>query len=280
MARVPIPDPGAVLEAVAGRVDSVEATVAVLGRDVTALGHALGDINAALRDLAAPTPAPPGEPGDREEMPRDWIEVIDPHSAVDWLTELHVWVETRFQLLTDAYEHLPPCWPWHPKAVVELQACRAARAAAYAAGAWPVIEFEHRHLPDTLAVVTKVMTSCERAEGHHAISNWRFHYDLHALPALAAWWTRTWDRHQQPTADWVEPLHAAQADCRDQTGAAGPDDDSLAAVAAAAAAARQRAARRPVPADEASVLALVAEKVADLPPGLKICIPRAARRNR
>lgn len=184
--KVSVPDPAHLAVALAGRLDRLEAHIDGMDRDVTALGRGLGGVSAVLHDLTAtlddrlnrldPIDSPDGEPA---PLPRCWVDAAGGHpdhdehahhadaaeAAAEWLLDVHAWVAERWDLIT-AGVHLPACWPWHPRAVTELLALQGAHAAAYQLGPLVVVDFEHRHLPDGIEVLGRILAGCSRAGTH------------------------------------------------------------------------------------------------------------------
>lgn len=131
------------------------------------------------------------------EAPIAWLIVEDENTARAALADLIDWLHQVYIHYPGAAESLGECWLWHPTAIEELMALRAAWQAAYTgpeANAARAIDWHDRHLPGVQRRLRAALADCSlaahrpggRADKPHSAVPGGISADQ-----LATWWTTT-----------------------------------------------------------------------------------------
>jgi len=191
--RYVVEDDGALLTALAGRVDSLERAHRVTVNEVSGLRRGLTELMTEIRRRPAPGAAGAGAPGGAgggDGQP-DWVAVDDVDTARAWLAEVD---RGRQQILTrHGMTVTAPCWSVHPDVVTCLTALLAERAAAYAGDrTGAVLDWLTRWAPAITTRIDASLAGCiaERAHTEHGHS---YHVRDLDTASVAAWWVK--DRH-------------------------------------------------------------------------------------
>ena len=201
-----VPDPSAMVSALAARVDALEQDTRVLRTDADGLGRGYARLTTQIDRLAnrastttgagaggtsgtAGRSAPTGPGAADDEGQPDWLTVTDPDVAVAWVTAADIWARdilTRHGLALTS----TPCWPIHPDVVGDLLALIAQREEAYG-GAKPaaVSEWLTRWLPAGIDRIRGRLAVCLDERGHS--QNSRIYDAKPVDPAHAAHWWAT-----------------------------------------------------------------------------------------
>lgn len=201
----------AALDAMSRRIDDLEQTttdLTVLRDDVGALARGQAQVSAQVQHLAdnhtravlthpdihdpaAATACATAGRDDQPGPPVEWLTITDADTAAAALTATSQWIEAVLRPLGLAPE--AGCWPWHPRAVIELLAVHALHAAAYTTDATAVGEWLSRWLPGATTRVRAELTRCTQEGAHQRIHGGGF-YTIPARldpAAVARWWTDT-----------------------------------------------------------------------------------------
>ncbi|MEU6643209.1 hypothetical protein ABZ863_11725 [Saccharomonospora sp. NPDC046836] len=198
--------------AVAGLAREVEALRKAV-EPVTALSRQIDDLARVVRDLAASQAAG----GPSAQGAPSWLDLpADPGAVRSVLEDLTGWMREVFLRYTDAAQHLPECWLWHPDVVEELlwlmyawlAAYRDEKATVARAGDW-----HDRYRPGVVRRIKALAGNCS-LENHQPRGNRHTSGPVvplaEAMAPIAEWWATRRDE--------IPPE---------------PDDDQLAAAAAA-----------------------------------------------
>lgn len=179
------------------QVGSLEQKVKETADNVHALGRGIASISNRLDLLRRPVAVPDPEPEEEEEGEggRDWLAVDDPEVAFEWLVELDEWHDKRYRWLVG--KALPECWPWHPRAVVELLAMHEQYVAAYGSDN-PTLrsDFLGRWLKYGHDQVTNVLAECGPGTHLDRVLG-QTKADPSELRNLAAWWALDRDNNSE-----------------------------------------------------------------------------------
>jgi hypothetical protein len=153
----------------------------------------LVDIVDRVKEIAdRPAPA-----GPETAAPVSWLTIEDHAAAHAALSNLVDWLQRVYVHYPGAADSLGECWPWHPTAVEELLALRAAWHAAYTnPDATPAraIDWHDRHLSGVTRRLRATLCDCSIA-AHRP--GGRADHTRPRVPAvdaageIAEWWTTT-----------------------------------------------------------------------------------------
>lgn len=104
--------------------------------------------------------------GPQAVAPTAWLTIEDENTAKAALAELVDWLQRVYIHYPGSEESLGECWLWHPAAIEELMALRAAWLAAYTgpdASAARAIDWHDRHLPGVQRRLRAALADCSLA---------------------------------------------------------------------------------------------------------------------
>lgn len=204
------------VRALAGRVDRLEV---VLDDHEARLKQLKvdGDAMAVAVRMAikAEIRTPPGQRnGTESQEPQgtppepNWLRVTHEQEARGILSRVTRFVDHDLQFLVDSPP--APCWPWHPRAVVNLSALERQYTWAYKNGQEKVSDFQVRWLRALVANVADAMTAtggkCSHKE--HWVGEDAYRVDVRERDAYASWWA-SGQKGEEPG---VTPMHRGRSD--------------------------------------------------------------------